>query len=145
MISKNLQTALPWNFHPEAGARIGLLPKYAKDASQLRWFDLPGFFAFHTANAWQEGHLVYLYVAAFDDVSCCYKFNSPPPPPPPPRCPLAFHIDNAWQAGSLVNLYVAAFENVSCRYESNAPPPPLPSFFIALLPNSKRAWQCTLC
>ncbi|KAK9816287.1 hypothetical protein WJX74_006374 [Apatococcus lobatus] len=66
MISKDLSTALPWQYHQEAGARIGLLPKYATDASQLRWFDLPGFFAFHTANAWQEGPLVHLYLAAFD-------------------------------------------------------------------------------
>ena len=41
MVSKDFGTTLPWNYHPEAGARIGLLPKYAKDASQLRWFDLP--------------------------------------------------------------------------------------------------------
>ena len=68
MVSKDFGTTLPWNYHPEAGARIGLLPKYAKDASQLRWFDLPGFFAFHTANAWQEGPLVHLFVAAFDNV-----------------------------------------------------------------------------
>ena len=68
MISKDLSTALPWQYHPENGARIGLLPKYAEDASQLRWFDLPGFFAFHTANAWQEGPLVHLFVAAFDEV-----------------------------------------------------------------------------
>ena len=71
MVSKNLSTALPWQYHPEAGAKIGLLPKYATDASQLRWFDLPGFFAFHTANAWQEGPLVHLYVAAFDKVMPC--------------------------------------------------------------------------
>ena len=68
MITKNLSTALPWHYHPKAGARIGLLPKYAQDASQPRWFDLPGFFAFHTANAWQEGPLVHLFVAAFDQV-----------------------------------------------------------------------------
>ena len=68
MVSKDFGTTLPWNYHPEAGARIGLLPKYAKDASQLRWFDLPGFCAFHTANAWQEGPLVHLFVAAFDNV-----------------------------------------------------------------------------
>ena len=64
--------ALPFQFHAEAGARIGLLPKYAIDSSQLRWFDLSGFFAFHTANAWQEGPLVRLYIAAYDKVGLAF-------------------------------------------------------------------------
>ncbi|XP_006662219.1 9-cis-epoxycarotenoid dioxygenase NCED2, chloroplastic-like [Oryza brachyantha] len=34
--------------------RIGVLPRYAKDESEMRWFDVPGFNLMHTTNAWDE-------------------------------------------------------------------------------------------
>nr|XP_043624911.1 probable carotenoid cleavage dioxygenase 4, chloroplastic [Erigeron canadensis] len=34
--------------------RIGLLPRYAKDESNMKWFDVPGFNIFHAVNAWDE-------------------------------------------------------------------------------------------
>ncbi|XP_076939228.1 putative carotenoid cleavage dioxygenase 4, chloroplastic [Bidens hawaiensis] len=34
--------------------RIGVLPRYAGDESEIKWFDAPGFNVFHAVNAWDE-------------------------------------------------------------------------------------------
>lgn len=34
--------------------RLGIIPRYAKDESQMRWFDVPGFNIIHAINAWDE-------------------------------------------------------------------------------------------
>ncbi|EEC66622.1 hypothetical protein OsI_32864 [Oryza sativa Indica Group] len=36
--------------------RIGVLPRYAEDESEMRWFKVPGFNMLHTANAWEEAN-----------------------------------------------------------------------------------------
>ncbi|PIA48381.1 hypothetical protein AQUCO_01400769v1 [Aquilegia coerulea] len=41
-------------------ARFGILPRYAKDELQIRWFELPNCFIFHNANSWEEGDEVVL-------------------------------------------------------------------------------------
>ncbi|XP_073010113.1 9-cis-epoxycarotenoid dioxygenase NCED1, chloroplastic-like [Typha latifolia] len=40
--------------------RIGVLPRYATDESEMRWFEVPGFNMMHSLNAWEEDddHLV---------------------------------------------------------------------------------------
>lgn len=35
-------------------SRIGILPRYAKDESKMKWFDVPGFNNIHSINAWDE-------------------------------------------------------------------------------------------
>lgn len=47
------ESALPFFFDPDAGSRIGLLPRYATDEAGIMWFQLPSQMIFHTANAWQ--------------------------------------------------------------------------------------------
>ncbi|KAI3695737.1 hypothetical protein L1987_78737 [Smallanthus sonchifolius] len=34
--------------------RIGVLPRYAKDESDIKWFEVPGFNVFHAVNAWDQ-------------------------------------------------------------------------------------------
>ncbi|KAJ0809660.1 putative oxidoreductase [Helianthus annuus] len=34
--------------------RIGVLPRYAKDESEIKWFEVPGLNILHVANAWDE-------------------------------------------------------------------------------------------
>ena len=34
--------------------RLGVIPRYAKNESEMRWFDLPGFNPVHVVNAWEE-------------------------------------------------------------------------------------------
>ncbi|CAM6085521.1 unnamed protein product [Calypogeia fissa] len=40
--------------------RVGVLPRYAKDDSQMRWFECANGLLLHTANAWEEGDEVVL-------------------------------------------------------------------------------------
>lgn len=39
---------------PSKVPRIGVIPRYAKDESGMRWFDVPGFNIMHAINAWDE-------------------------------------------------------------------------------------------
>lgn len=39
-------------------SRIGIIPKYAKDDSEMRWFEVPGFNIMHAVNAWDEDDAV---------------------------------------------------------------------------------------
>ncbi|XP_061994015.1 probable carotenoid cleavage dioxygenase 4, chloroplastic [Rosa rugosa] len=39
-------------------SRIGVIPKYAKDDSEMRWFEVPGFNIMHAVNAWDEDDAV---------------------------------------------------------------------------------------
>ncbi|KAI3744003.1 hypothetical protein L1987_57075 [Smallanthus sonchifolius] len=41
-------------------ARFGILPRYADNELQIKWFELPTCFIFHNANAWEEGDEVVL-------------------------------------------------------------------------------------
>ncbi|OMO89330.1 Carotenoid oxygenase [Corchorus capsularis] len=44
----------PVGTDPAKMPRIGVIPRYAKDESQIRWFDVPGFNVIHAINAWDE-------------------------------------------------------------------------------------------
>ncbi|GAV67600.1 RPE65 domain-containing protein [Cephalotus follicularis] len=39
---------------PSKVPRIGIIPRYAKNGSELRWFEIPGFNNAHAINAWDE-------------------------------------------------------------------------------------------
>ncbi|KDO72273.1 hypothetical protein CISIN_1g044992mg [Citrus sinensis] len=39
---------------PTKVSRIGVMPRYAKNSSQMRWFDAPGLNNIHAVNAWDE-------------------------------------------------------------------------------------------
>lgn len=73
---------LPLYFHPKnmmkgkliltfdqtKKARFGVLPRYAKDDLQMRWFELPNCYIFHNANAWEEGDEIILYTCRLLDL-----------------------------------------------------------------------------
>uniref|UniRef100_A0ACD5WW24 Uncharacterized protein n=1 Tax=Avena sativa TaxID=4498 RepID=A0ACD5WW24_AVESA len=44
----------PVGADPGTMPRLGVLPKYATDESQMRWFEVPGFNMLHSVNAWEE-------------------------------------------------------------------------------------------
>ncbi|CAO1939655.1 unnamed protein product [Urochloa humidicola] len=44
----------PVGSDPGKVPRIGVLPRYAADESEMRWFEVPGFNAMHAVNAWEE-------------------------------------------------------------------------------------------
>eukprot|EP00884_Botryococcus_braunii_P012266 jgi/Botrbrau1/2103/Bobra.0093s0011.1 len=56
---------LPFEFDKSRPARFGVLPKNATSAEGLRWFETSPMVTFHTANAWQEGSLLKLYLCVF--------------------------------------------------------------------------------
>ncbi|KAF5207233.1 9-cis-epoxycarotenoid dioxygenase NCED1 protein [Thalictrum thalictroides] len=39
---------------PKKVPKIGMLPRYANDESEMRWFDVPGLNIMHAINAWDE-------------------------------------------------------------------------------------------
>ncbi|XP_052194368.1 probable carotenoid cleavage dioxygenase 4, chloroplastic [Diospyros lotus] len=45
---------MPMKFRPTAQPRIGIIPRNAESDSEMRWFTVPGFNAFHIINAWEE-------------------------------------------------------------------------------------------
>ncbi|KAM1097201.1 hypothetical protein ACFX13_014949 [Malus domestica] len=44
----------PVVFDPSKVPKIGVLPRYAVDESEIKWFDVPGFNILHTINAWDD-------------------------------------------------------------------------------------------
>lgn len=40
--------------NPRKVPRIGVIPRYAADESEMRWFEVPGFNPLHVINAWDE-------------------------------------------------------------------------------------------
>ncbi|XP_031273702.1 carotenoid 9,10(9',10')-cleavage dioxygenase 1-like [Pistacia vera] len=54
-------------FDPTIKARFGVLPRYAKDESQIRWFELPNCFIIHNANAWEEEDEVVLITCRIEN------------------------------------------------------------------------------
>nr|AGT63322.1 carotenoid cleavage dioxygenase 4b [Vitis vinifera] len=44
----------PVGTDPTKVPRVGIIPRYAKDESEMRWIDVPGFNIIHAINAWDE-------------------------------------------------------------------------------------------
>ena len=41
-------------FDPKKSARVGVIPREAASGSEMRWFDVPGFYPLHVCNAWED-------------------------------------------------------------------------------------------
>ncbi|WP_324702868.1 carotenoid oxygenase family protein [Lyngbya sp. CCY1209] len=48
-----------WNFESELPAQFGILPRHG-DNNDIRWFECPSCFIFHTLNAYEEGDEIVL-------------------------------------------------------------------------------------
>jgi carotenoid cleavage dioxygenase len=46
-----------FEFRKDGVSRIGILPRYDKDISNMRWFPVDPCYVFHTANAFEEGRI----------------------------------------------------------------------------------------
>ncbi|KAD5508117.1 hypothetical protein E3N88_15820 [Mikania micrantha] len=44
----------PVSADPGKVTRLGLIPRYAKDESEMKWFEVPGLNVIHCINAWEE-------------------------------------------------------------------------------------------
>lgn len=57
----------PFRWKPEAGARIGLMPR-GGTAKDLQWIAIPPCFVFHTLNAYDDGDTVVLEACRFNSL-----------------------------------------------------------------------------
>ena len=53
---EHAHTEFPWLWDERRESRIGLLPRHG-DVSRIQWFEAPCCFAFHFANAYDDGDL----------------------------------------------------------------------------------------
>ncbi|XP_021893622.1 probable carotenoid cleavage dioxygenase 4, chloroplastic [Carica papaya] len=44
----------PVGSNPTKVSKLGIIPRYAKDESEMKWFDVPGLNIIHAINAWDE-------------------------------------------------------------------------------------------
>ncbi|KAK4771698.1 hypothetical protein SAY87_032230 [Trapa incisa] len=58
---------LIFTFDASKKSRFGVLPRYAKNDHDIRWFELPNCFIFHNANAWEEGDEVVLITCRIEN------------------------------------------------------------------------------
>jgi carotenoid cleavage dioxygenase len=70
--------AFPFAWDSGAACRMGVLPKNGQ-ATDIRWFDVPTCFIFHTMNAFEEGDRVIVDAARYDSlwVKGSSDFNHP--------------------------------------------------------------------
>lgn len=52
------------DYEPNKIPRIGVMPKYAMNDSEMRWFEAPGFNTIHIVNAWENGDDEIVFVAS---------------------------------------------------------------------------------
>lgn len=63
-------------YEPERGSHFGVMPRHGR-AKEIRWFDSPGCFVFHTLNAYEEGDDVVLMGCRMSEYPDVIKM--PPP------------------------------------------------------------------
>eukprot|EP00884_Botryococcus_braunii_P002267 jgi/Botrbrau1/12040/Bobra.0293s0016.1 len=57
----------PFMFDKTRSTRFGVMRRDAKSGKELQWYEMESMFAFHVANAWQEGPIIKLYAAISDE------------------------------------------------------------------------------
>ncbi|KAK9092065.1 hypothetical protein Syun_026976 [Stephania yunnanensis] len=61
------ENQLVFTFDKTTKSRFGVLPRYAKNDLQIRWFELPNCYIFHNANAWEEGNEIVLITCRLEN------------------------------------------------------------------------------
>jgi carotenoid cleavage dioxygenase-like enzyme len=77
-----------YKFDASKESRIGLLPRYAKNELQLRWFIIPPCMIFHLCNAWEEADEVVLIACRMSTIDFTYFID--------------FHEDKAMKSRALL-------------------------------------------
>ncbi|XP_074274167.1 putative carotenoid cleavage dioxygenase 4, chloroplastic [Silene latifolia] len=54
LIKLMLRGGSPMGFNPSRVSKIGVIPRYADDEKDIKWFEVPGFNFLHAINAWDE-------------------------------------------------------------------------------------------
>jgi carotenoid cleavage dioxygenase len=67
----------PFVWHPEYGARIGVLP-LGGDGSQIRWVEIEPCYVYHEVNAYRDGDEIVLDVCRHDYMFAGERFGSAP-------------------------------------------------------------------
>lgn len=63
-----IKGGLVLKFDKTKKSRFGILPRYAKSESGIKWFELPACYVLHNANAWEDGDEVVLYSCRIPDL-----------------------------------------------------------------------------
>lgn len=54
-------------YNSERASRFGVLRKDASSEAGIRWFELPAMYAYHVANAWQEGDTIRIFLCVYEE------------------------------------------------------------------------------
>jgi carotenoid cleavage dioxygenase len=65
-------------FDPKKEARLGVLPRYAKNESQIKWFTIPPCYIYHTTGSWEEGDEIVLYACRLADGDLTFFLDDKP-------------------------------------------------------------------
>eukprot|EP01094_Clydonella_sp_ATCC50884_P009123 TRINITY_DN18656_c0_g1_i1.p1 TRINITY_DN18656_c0_g1~~TRINITY_DN18656_c0_g1_i1.p1 ORF type:complete len:522 (+),score=198.22 TRINITY_DN18656_c0_g1_i1:143-1708(+) len=57
-----------WHFNRQSTSQIGVVPRHAKDLSEMRWFEFKPCYGFHSINAWEEGDEIVLLFCRSDSI-----------------------------------------------------------------------------
>ena len=65
------------NWNPDNGARIGVIPRHGAN-DDVKWFEIPPCYIFHTANAYEEGDEVVLIACRLNSTDVLMDAGQPP-------------------------------------------------------------------
>lgn len=102
---------IPYRWDPEYQPRIGLLPINGA-ASEIRWFDVPPLWIFHTANAFEVGNTVVLYAVTHPRMCATYP-GSVEHNGAPRFEKLVFDLDSGTVARELVDVRPQEFPRIN--------------------------------
>eukprot|EP01126_Amoeba_proteus_P024182 TRINITY_DN2436_c0_g1_i2.p1 TRINITY_DN2436_c0_g1~~TRINITY_DN2436_c0_g1_i2.p1 ORF type:complete len:509 (+),score=86.80 TRINITY_DN2436_c0_g1_i2:101-1627(+) len=55
-----------FQFYKDRPSRLGVLPRSSSDGKDIKWFNVGTGYVFHSANAWEEGDCIHVYVCLYD-------------------------------------------------------------------------------